>query len=361
MHRAWRGPSPPGSSAAAETACRRTVPALPLAQLQARFSEAYEYFVRAPVAVAWLRASTRIQSASWADPCFPNQGLDLMLPLRLPVLLVLSLSTALAQAQGASVPPDLPLPDPPADKTAAAAAAWEGAVGLNLSQRPEYSGAGMRITKLSPVLFLRWGRFTVTNASGFVTRRADDVVRGLGVDLLGSERVRVKLALRFDRGRSEGSSAELAGLGDIKPTVRARVSAEWELSPHWKLGATWSADAFGRGGGNYGDVSVGYDLRLSPATTLGLGASLAVAGDRYLQTYYGVSSEQAARSNYPVYEPGAGLRDLSTSLSLRSELSHDWVLLGGAGMTRLLGPAANSPLTRKTSTWAANLGLAWRF
>ena len=75
------------------------------------------------------------------------------------------------------------------------------------------------------MLFVRYGRFTITNSSGFVTRRADDVVRGLGFDALRSEQVRVSLALRFDAGRSEGTSDALKGQGDIKPTVRARAAA----------------------------------------------------------------------------------------------------------------------------------------
>ncbi len=257
-----------------------------------------------------------------------------------------------------ALPPDLPAPPPAIE---APAPVWEGAIGLNLSNRPEYSGAAARGTKLTPVLFLRYGRFTITNASGFVTRRNDDVVRGLGVDLFNTERLRVNLALRFDAGRSESTSGALAGLGDIKPTVRARLNLGWRLDEHWRLGGSWSADAFGRGGGNYGDLSVGYERRLSPATTMGVGASLGLAADRYLQTYYGVSAEQSARSGYPRYEPGNGLRDVAMSVNLRTELDRHWVMLGGLGASRLLGPAADSPYAPKASGWSASLGLAYRF
>ena len=134
---------------------------------------------------------------------------------------------------------------------------WEGAIGLTLSHRPEYSGATTTVTKATPALFLRYGRFTVTNASGFVTRRADDVVRGLGADLVNSERLRVNLALRFDGGRGEKTSAALTGLGDIKPTVRARMNVGWRFAGPWRLGASWSVDALGKGGGHFGDVSAG--------------------------------------------------------------------------------------------------------
>ena len=37
--------------------------------------------------------------------------------------------------------------------------------------------------------------WSITNASGFVTRRSDDVVRGLGTAFANDKRLRVKLAL----------------------------------------------------------------------------------------------------------------------------------------------------------------------
>lgn len=243
----------------------------------------------------------------------------------------------------------------------AANPAWEGALGLLASHAPEYQGAADRVTKLVPGFFLRYGRLTVTNAGGFVTRRADDVERGLGIDLSPSDRFRLKLALRFDAGRSESDSPALAGLGDVKMTVRARVNGVWKLDERWKLGASWSVDAFGRGGGNLGDLSLQYERRLSPTTTLSTGAALTIAGDRYLQTYFGISPEQAARTAYPLYTPPFGLRDVELSSSLRHEFAEHWVALAGVSLSRLLGPAADSPLAQRSGSVRISGGLAYRF
>ena len=251
--------------------------------------------------------------------------------------------------------------DPETPLAAADESAWEGAIGATLSHRPEYSGATSQVTKLTPALFLRYGRFTITNASGFVTRRADDVVRGLGLDLVRSERVRLGVSLRFDAGRSESRSAALRGLGDVKPTVRVRANAGVKLDGPWRMGASWSVDAFGRGGGNVGDIGGAWEQSVAPDTTLTLGTSLSLAGDRYMQTYFGINQAQASRTGYPVYTPSAGLRDLSLFANVRHDLGADWILLGGASVTRLLGPAAASPLTTNRSNWGLNAGIARRF
>jgi len=148
-------------------------------------------------------------------------------------------------------------------------------------------GLAQKVAKLNPVIFVRYGRFTITNSSGFVTRRADDVVRSLGLGLLRSERVRASLALRFDAGRSEATSDVLKGQGDIKATVRARAAASWKLDGPWRLGAAWSVDAFGRGGGNFGDVSVGWEHPLGHGSTLTVSSSLGPAADSPLTQSHG--------------------------------------------------------------------------
>ena len=268
--------------------------------------------------------------------------------------------TGLAAGVLMTVPAAAQEPETPLE-LAPAETRWEGAIGLTAGYRPEYSGAARQVGKLTPAVFLRYGRFTITNASGFVTRRADDVVRGLGVDFVNDARLRVNLALRFDAGRSEGTSASLAGLGDIKPTVRARLNLGWRFDGPWRLGGSWSVDALGRGGGNFGDISGGWEHRVSPGTVLTAGLALSAAGDRYMQTYYGISAEQAARTGYAAYEPHAGLRDLAISSGFRTDLGPDWILIGGGSATRLLGPAARSPLTTSRNGWGLNLGLARRF
>jgi outer membrane scaffolding protein for murein synthesis (MipA/OmpV family) len=264
---------------------------------------------------------------------------------------------ALCAFAACAAPSDERLDAPPADS----APGWEGAIGLLLSHRPAFSGSDGAVTKLSPGFFLRHGRFSITNASGFVTRRAEDVSRGLGIDLLQGSRVKASVGLRWDNGRREDSAEALRGLGDIRPTMRARFSMTTSLTPAWRLGLGVSTDLFGRGGGYIGDVSLAREWRVLPKTVLGTAVGLSYAGDRYLQTWYGITPEQAARTGRPQFQPGAGPRDVSASVGFRSELSRDWLLIGGLGTSRLLGDAARSPLTTARTGWGANAGLAWRF
>ena len=238
---------------------------------------------------------------------------------------------------------------------------FEGAIGLVGTWHPEYSGANKHSLSLVPAGFIRYGRITVSGAGGFTTRRDDDVERGLAASLVQRKDLKVNLALRLDNGRRESSSDRLAGLGDIERTVRARLLVRWSPDDRWTLSASSSVDALGRNGGYWGDVGIAREWRLSPSSTLQFGAVLNYAGDRYLQTWYGVTPEQSARSGYAVYTPDEGLRDVAVGLTWRTEYNRHWAGFFSFSTSRLIGAAAASPLVQQPGSWSAGSGLVWRF
>jgi MipA family protein len=92
-----------------------------------------------------------------------------------------------------------------------------------------------------------------------------------------------------------------------------------------------------------------------------LGVSASGAGDRYLQAWYGVTPEQSVASGYRVYTPSAGLRDAGVSATYRIEINPQWAAFASSSASRLLGPAAESPLTTQRNGWALSAGIARRF
>lgn len=240
--------------------------------------------------------------------------------------------------------------------------AWDATIGAVANHAPAYSGAASNRVRVIPGFSLRWGRVSFASRSAFVARGSDAGARGgLRVDLSPSDRFRVGLGLRGDSGRRESSSPELAGLGDIRRTLRVRLGMSYRLDDGWRIGSSVTTDALGRGGGTLGDLSAGRDIRLGPHTSLGVGATLTFGDRRYQQAYYGITPEQSARSGYPVYTPGAGLRDVGVGVGVRTYVGRRWVLFGGVNASQLLGVARDSPLTRRSASWGASAGVVYRF
>jgi outer membrane scaffolding protein for murein synthesis (MipA/OmpV family) len=238
---------------------------------------------------------------------------------------------------------------------------FEGAIGPMLIYRPEYQGGAQSTLKVSPGFFLRWGRFTFTNASGFVTRRDGDVMRGLAADLVRSENWRANLALRFDHGRATKDSSALDGLHDVRRTVRGRLQVSHALGGGWGASAAASMDLLGRGGGTVFDLGIGRSFPLAPRATWNLGFNASAADRRYMQSYFGVSAQQAVDTGYAPYTAKAGWRDVSMALGARSEFGERWIGYVGVSQAWLVGPARRSPLSQQPSSWAVSGGLAWRF
>ncbi len=166
-------------------------------------------------------------------------------------------------------------------------------------------------------------------------RRQDDVERGLDAELLRRDRVRVNLSFRYDQGRSESDSDQLRGMGNIKATVRTRLGLRWQPAPQWSLSLASSLDALGNGGGYTVEAGVSRSFVLDARQRVSLSAGLTGAGDRYLQTWYGVTAEQSARSGYP----GVQAERRPARRAHRRHLAHR----GQSAVGRLCGARRNAP------------------
>jgi outer membrane scaffolding protein for murein synthesis (MipA/OmpV family) len=237
----------------------------------------------------------------------------------------------------------------------------EGAIGLQGSYGPAYLGGSDREVSVRPGFYLRWGRISIATAGGFVNRDAEEVVRGLGAELVRARTVKLQLGLRYDTGRKSSASAQLAGLDDVRSTLRARIALTWLPSPGWRTGVAWSSDILHRGGGGTVELALGHDFRWSPRTTWSISGGTTWADERYMRSRFGVTDAEAARTSYAAYRPGAGPLSVALRTDWRTDYNPRWTWWWGVSASRLLGPAADSPLTTSTTQANLNGGFAWRF
>ncbi len=270
---------------------------------------------------------------------------------------------AAAAATAAACEAPLATPATPADTNTGKPSGprWEGAIGPVLRAAPDYPGSADRSVRVSAGYFLRYGRLTVTNTGGFVTRSQQELSPGLAAELLRTDHWHANLGLRWDNGRKASTSATLQNLGDIQATLRARMGVGYKVDEHWRLGAAWSVDMLNHGGGMLFETSLGREHHLTPNITWRYGMGATLADGRYMQSYFGVDAAQAAASGHSAYSPKAGLRDVGLGTGMSFNLGPQWVAFADAGVSRLAGPAATSPLTQAAGSWSVRTGLAWRF
>lgn len=273
-------------------------------------------------------------------------------------------------AQGGPAPASAPAR--PGDETPAPAPPpapppkFEGAIGLIAHVEPEFAGAARHTLGATPSIYLRYGRWTFSTSGLFVSRRKDDIFQGLGRDLNRTEYLRTHFSLRLERGGRSARSGELPNAPDTRTTVRGLFTGTWmpqglDRADGWKVTAGLSTDLLARGGGQTLDLGLSREHNLGPGLRWSYGAGVSAASARWMRTRFEVTPEEAARTGYPAYRPGGGLRDASLGTTVRWTIDERWQVLAGVSGGRLLGPAADSPLTQRRQHWEARLGGAWSF
>lgn len=238
---------------------------------------------------------------------------------------------------------------------------FEGAIGLVSSYGPEYGGAQKSAWRFRPGGFVRYGRLTISGAGGFTTRRDNDVERGVSAALVERETLRVSLSARWTNGRKSDDSDALAGMGDIQGTVLARLRVHWQPEGPWRYSLAVNTDVLGHGNGYVVDLGAARAWTLDDQTRLLFSTGASFGSDTYMQSWYGVTPEQAQRTGYAVYTPGNGMRDVNLDLTLRHEFGKHWGSFVGTGLSWQVGAAAQSPLVQRRLGWTVGAGLVWRF
>ena len=102
--------------------------------------------------------------------------------------------------------------------------------------------------------------------------------------------------------------------------------------------------------GWYATLRGGYNWAIDEAWTLSMGAHTTYANDDYMQTYFGVSRRDAARSGLDRYNADGGMKEVGIDLGLNWNISRRWDLRSFAQISELIGDAdASSPVVDEGS------------
>lgn len=183
------------------------------------------------------------------------------------------------------------------------------------------------------------GAFSYSAALGYRGERADHQRKGLR-GLAGSDYLK-------GMGKVEGNASALLSLGySPLPGVQLSVAGDIPLN-HRENGATVQLGASGQ-------VYSRKDGRGVPQDTVSLGLQTSWGEKKYLQTMYGVTAAQAARTAFRQYTPKGGFHEAQASVSWEHRIDASWGVNTVLGVERRLGDAAKSPIVqRKTAPMGA--------
>jgi outer membrane scaffolding protein for murein synthesis (MipA/OmpV family) len=225
---------------------------------------------------------------------------------------------------------------------------WSVLGGISAEYGPRYDGARQYHTQGGPTLEIRYRDLAYFSTG-----------EGLGVNLLRGKDYRAGVSMVYDLGRRAQDSSDTQGLGNVNLAPELKAYGEYLIMP-----VMLRADvrhALGGYDGWIADLSVYMPVYGKREFFVFLGPSVTLADDHYMAHYFGVTPAQSAASGYTPYTAHAGLKSANMGGSATWLVTDHWLVNVLAGGQRLLGGAADSPLTLERLQYATALTLAYKF
>lgn len=225
-------------------------------------------------------------------------------------------------------------------------------IGAAAAVLPEYDGAKDYRFLPVPLINYQSGHF-------FISPRAGLPATGLKWDL--AQDVSAGLFLGMSLGRDADDADRLKGLGDIDFHGVYGAYMEWHPG-RFSLGAAYRQATRGGYGGTL-ELRSSYRVVQTSRNVVTVGASTQWASHDDMQTWFGVSTSQAARSEAGLkpYSASAGFKSAALFANWRYSLNKDWAVLTTVGVNTLLGDARDSPIVERETSAFGSLGITYSF
>lgn len=236
-------------------------------------------------------------------------------------------------------------------------------LGAQAIAQPKYEGGKDYEVNAAPII-----KFSGANLfPAFLrvdARNINDI--GLGLLNFGGFSAGPAVGYRFDREEDDGRL--LRGLGDVDGGFLVGGFARYDF----KLSNWQETKAYGRvsyltqvsGDEDTGGIlrlQGGVDSKLAPSLFLKSFAAVEFADDDYMQTYFGVTAAQSARSGLGQFSPDAGAKSFHIGTTAEYEFAPTWTVTAGIEYARLIGDAADSPVVEQEDYVIGRLGLSKAF
>ncbi|GGD34357.1 MipA/OmpV family protein [Aureimonas glaciei] len=155
----------------------------------------------------------------------------------------------------------------------------------------------------------------------------------------------------------------LKGLGDVDATYEVGIKLGYE----WEFAEIYGEARYAFGGVEdiVGEAGANLILRPTPELELKAGPFATFAGEKYTETYFGVTAAQSANTGFRLdpYDPKGGIKSVGVNGSARYEFRPDWFLNADASYSQLVGDVADSPIVKAgdENQFTFGLGLSKRF
>lgn len=233
---------------------------------------------------------------------------------------------------------------------------WEVMLAAGLGVMPTYEGSVDYALMPIPYAYVNWRDFLILGP------------RGLTANLFKRGDFTAGAALTFNSGRDEEGSTffgskgnnDLLGMGDIGAAAGAKVFATYDF-PLFTLDSSLTRYLGQDNDGFLAELQINRTFVIEKILRITPSIELSYADKDYMQTFFGVSPEQAVSSRFDTYGADAGIKDVSLGLNVMQMLNRNWFIFMSGKAKFLMGDAEDSPISRSNINGRLIISLGYRF
>ncbi|MDZ7841708.1 MAG: MipA/OmpV family protein [Gammaproteobacteria bacterium] len=208
--------------------------------------------------------------------------------------------------------------------------AWSVRLGGGFIVSPDYTGSDDYETKPVPLI-------DVSHPSGFFIRYP----HGIGFNVIRREGLTAGVAVGYGGGRD--NDGDLAPLEEVDAGALANLFADYRLGPV-SIGVTLSSPVSGDTEGEQVSLGVRYRSMLTERLFYTAGAQLKWNSDDWNESLFSLTADEAARLGIAPFAAGGGASEAGLGGTLTYAWTKRWSVTAVAGVSQLIGDAADSPI-----------------
>ena len=222
---------------------------------------------------------------------------------------------------------------------------WALSLGLISGLAPDYEGSNDYKFSYGPNIAASW-RDTVFYKG-----------KTLGVNLIRNKKFKAGLNLSLTSGRDEDDNDKLEGLGDVDGSTEVGGFVSYRKDSY-RLRAEIRQDVDSGHEGALVELTGGTALPFVNQKLL-VALGMTWASDDYMESFFGVDSQQSVNSGLRQYKADAGIKDVKVKMTAGYKITNRWRTGAIIEFKRLVGDAADSPIVDDKNQFLAGISLSY--
>lgn len=161
-------------------------------------------------------------------------------------------------------------------------------------------------------------------------------------------------------GRHEDDADHLRGLGDVSGGLIVGGYVAYHMGPLTPF-VSYHHQVTGSETGGILRFGAETKAKVLPWLTLSAMGGATWADDDYMQSFFGVTADQAAASGLTRFDTGSQIKDAFVEIGSEFQIDAAWKLKLTGRYSRLVGDAASSPITETPDQFAGMVTISYDF